>query len=84
MELTGYWWPQVAANYSNNPPQGPRGSHCSGFVATGSATRDGKPVIAHESFDDFGVDNTSTFAKKFTQLMVMPLRCKPFLATSIQ
>ena len=32
----------------------------------------------------FGVDNTSTFAKKFTQLMVMPLRCKPFLATSIQ
>ncbi len=53
MELTGYWWPQVAANYSNNPPQGPRGSHCSGFVATGSATRDGKPVIAHESFDDF-------------------------------
>lgn len=53
MELTGYWWPQIAANYSNNPPQGPRGSHCSGFVATGSATRDGKPVIAHESFDDF-------------------------------
>lgn len=53
MELTGYWCPQVAANYSNNPPQGPRGSHCSGFVATGSATRDGKPVIAHESFDDF-------------------------------
>lgn len=53
MELTSYWWPQVAANYSNNPPQGPRGSHCSGFVATGSTTRDGKPVIAHESFDDF-------------------------------
>ena len=53
MELTGYWWPQVAANYSNNPPIGPKGSHCSGFVATGSATKDGKPVIAHESFDDF-------------------------------
>lgn len=53
MELTGYWWPQVAAQYSNNPPQGPRSSHCSGFVATGSATTDGKPVIAHESFDDF-------------------------------
>ncbi|WP_297817652.1 C45 family peptidase [uncultured Lactobacillus sp.] len=53
MELTGYWWPTVAANYSNNPPQGPKGSHCSGFVATGSATKDGKPVIAHESFDDF-------------------------------
>ena len=53
MELTGYWWPQVAAQYSNNPPKGPRSSHCSGFVATGSATTDGKPVIAHESFDDF-------------------------------
>ena len=53
MELTGYWWPQVAAEYSNNPPDGPKGSHCSGFVATGSATKDGKPVIAHESFDDF-------------------------------
>ena len=53
MELTGYWWPQVAAEYSNNPPDGPKGSHCSGFVATGSATKDGKPVIAHKSFDDF-------------------------------
>ena len=53
MELTGYWWPQVAAQYSNNPPAGPKGSHCSGFVATGSATADGRPVIAHESFDDF-------------------------------
>ncbi|MEE1296322.1 MAG: C45 family peptidase [Bifidobacterium sp.] len=52
-EVTGYWWPQVAANYSNNPPAGPKGSHCSGFVATGSATLDGRPVIAHESFDDF-------------------------------
>lgn len=53
MELTGYWWPQVAAQYSNNPPMGPKGSHCTGFVATGSATVDGRPVIAHESFDDF-------------------------------
>lgn len=53
MEITGYWWPQVAADYSNNPPAGPKGSHCSAFVATGSATKDGRPVIAHESFDDF-------------------------------
>lgn len=53
MELTGYWWPQVAADYSNNPPKGPKGSHCSGFVATGSMTPDGKPIIAHESFDEF-------------------------------
>ncbi len=54
MELTDYWWPLVAANYANNPPKsGPKGSHCSGFVATGSYTRDGRPVIAHEAFDDF-------------------------------
>ena len=37
MELTDYWWPLVAAQYANNPPsKGPRGSHCSGFAATGS------------------------------------------------
>lgn len=53
MELTDYWWPTVAEQYSKNPPKGPRGSHCSGLVATGSATPDGKVVIAHESFDDF-------------------------------
>ncbi len=53
MELTDYWWPTAAAQYSKNPPQGPRGSHCSGIVATGSATTDGKVVIAHESFDEF-------------------------------
>ena len=45
MELTDYWWPLVADQYANNPPKtGPRGSHCSGFVATGSYTKDGRPV----------------------------------------
>lgn len=53
MELTDYWWPTVADKYSKNPPKGPRGSHCSGLVATGSATVDGKVVLAHESFDEF-------------------------------
>ncbi|WP_099332322.1 C45 family autoproteolytic acyltransferase/hydolase [Actinomyces minihominis] len=53
MELTDYWWPTVAAKYATNPPNGPRGSHCSGLVATGSATVDGKVVLAHESFDEF-------------------------------
>lgn len=52
MELTGYWWPQVASQYSTNHLI-PKTSHCSGFVATGSATKDGRPVIAHESFDEF-------------------------------
>ncbi|EFA22983.1 C45 family autoproteolytic acyltransferase/hydolase [Bifidobacterium gallicum] len=52
MEMTGYWWPMVASNYGNNSLV-PKSSHCSGFVATGSATKDGRPVIAHESFDEF-------------------------------
>ena len=55
MELTDYWWPTEAAKYVSQPqpPKGPTGSHCSAFVATGSATKDGRVVIAHESFDDF-------------------------------
>ncbi|RKZ85952.1 MAG: peptidase C45 [Candidatus Parabeggiatoa sp. nov. 1] len=34
-------------------PQKMRQGHCSAFVATGSATKDGKIVIGHETFDDF-------------------------------
>ncbi|MFV1950997.1 MAG: hypothetical protein ACC630_03405 [Nitrospinota bacterium] len=30
-----------------------RHGHCSAFIATGSATRDNKIVIGHETFDDF-------------------------------
>ncbi len=32
IELTRLLVATVAANYSNNPPQGPRGSHCSGLL----------------------------------------------------
>lgn len=53
MEITDYWYPTVASKYAADGPKGPRGSHCSAFVATGSATVDGKLVIAHTSFDDF-------------------------------
>jgi len=53
MELSDYWWPTVASGYAKDAPKGPRGSHCSGFVATGSATADGRIVIGHESFDEF-------------------------------
>jgi hypothetical protein len=54
MEMTDYWWPTVSDSYLNsNAPSGPRGSHCSSFAATGSATVDGRIVLAHESFDDF-------------------------------
>lgn len=53
MEMTEYWWPTVADQFTNTTPPGPRGSHCSAFIATGSATSDGKIVLGHESFDDF-------------------------------
>ena len=37
MEITGYWWPTVASQYVNSAPTGNRKSHCSAFIATGSA-----------------------------------------------
>lgn len=57
MEITGYWWPTVAAKYKAAAP-GAQGmskakSHCSAFIATGVATTDGKIVIGHESFTEF-------------------------------
>lgn len=53
MEVTDYWYPANSSKYAKAGPKGPRGSHCSAFVATGSATKDGKFVIGHTSFDDF-------------------------------
>jgi uncharacterized protein CbrC (UPF0167 family) len=53
MEMTGYWWPTVASQYVNDAPNGNRKSHCSAFIATGSATADGRIVIGHESFTEF-------------------------------
>lgn len=53
MEMTGYWWPTVATQYANDAPNGNRKSHCSAFIATGSATADGRIVIGHESFTEF-------------------------------
>jgi hypothetical protein len=53
MEITGYWWPTVASQYVNDAPNGNRKSHCSAFIATGSATADGRIVIGHESFTEF-------------------------------
>jgi hypothetical protein len=52
-EMTGYWWPTVASQYVNSAPTGNRKSHCSAFIATGSATTDGRIVIGHESFTEF-------------------------------
>ena len=53
MEMTGYWWPTVASQYVNDAPNGNRKSHCWAFIATGSATTDGRIVIGHESFTEF-------------------------------
>jgi hypothetical protein len=53
MEMTGYWWPTVASQYVKQAPAGNRKSHCSAFIATGSATADGRIVIGHESFTEF-------------------------------
>jgi hypothetical protein len=48
-ELTGYWWPTVMGQYAGD------NDHCSAFIATGSATKGGKIVMAHNSWDDFEV-----------------------------
>lgn len=53
MELTSYWWPTVATQYANSAPSGNRKSHCSAFIATGSATDNGEIVIGHQSFTEF-------------------------------
>ncbi len=48
-ELTGYWWPnQKAGKYSQ-----PDKDHCSAFIATGSATKDGRIVMAHNTWNAF-------------------------------
>lgn len=53
MELTGYWWPKHSGRYTALAPTGSQGSHCSAFIATGSATIDGSIVMGHTSFTDF-------------------------------
>lgn len=50
-ELTGYWWPNEKAG--KYPPG--KKEHCSAFVATGSYTKDGKIVMAHNSWCGFEI-----------------------------
>ena len=52
-EMTGYWWPTVASQYVADAPTGNRKSHCSAFIATGSATADGRIVVGHQTFTEF-------------------------------
>lgn len=57
MEMTGYWWPWAQAHPDKGFPRAVSGrnakSHCSAFIATGSATVDGRIVIGHQSFTEF-------------------------------
>jgi len=48
LETSWYYVPWLKKNSSPNPP-----GHCSAFVATGSWTKDGKIVMAHNSWVDF-------------------------------
>ena len=51
-ELTDYWWPtEMSKWYRNYTP--PANDHCSAFMATGSYTKGGKIVMAHNSWDEF-------------------------------
>lgn len=49
-ELMDYWWPTTT---EGKDASGGDMEHCSAFVATGTATKDGKIVMAHNSWDDF-------------------------------
>ncbi len=48
LELDPYY-----VKWSDSRSKRPTGDHCSAFVATGSYTRDGKPVIAHNNWTDY-------------------------------
>lgn len=54
-ELTESWWPLHANEYIDYYVPKAQKDKCSAFVATGSATKDGKIVIGHETFDDFSL-----------------------------
>ena len=54
LELTGYYLPTVnAREHKKNPPAAEAPGKCSAFIATGSATKDGKIVIAHSNWSSY-------------------------------
>lgn len=54
-ELTDYWWPNEQQRVYGTLPTQVDHDHCSAFIAVGDATSDGKPVIAHNSWNNFEV-----------------------------
>ncbi|HXR40423.1 MAG TPA: C45 family peptidase [Terracidiphilus sp.] len=54
IELSNYYLPTVnEKEHKPNPPAAVAPGKCSAFVATGSATRDGKIVIAHSNWSSY-------------------------------
>jgi hypothetical protein len=54
IELTDYYLPTVNASEAKaNPPVAVAPGKCSAFIATGSATKDGKIVIAHSNWSSY-------------------------------
>jgi hypothetical protein len=54
IELSNYYLPTLNAKENRaNPPSAVAPGKCSAFIATGSATRDGKIVIAHSNWSSY-------------------------------
>ncbi len=52
-ELTDYWWPNAKEKYRYAPSFPAQKDHCSAFMAVGSATKGGRVVMAHNSWNNF-------------------------------
>ena len=62
-ELTGYYLPMVNAREGKpNPKAAVAPGKCSAFIATGSATKDGKIVIAHSNWSPYAEGERWTVA----------------------
>ena len=54
LEIADYYLPQLnAEKHKPNPPAAVPPGKCSGFIATGSATKDGGIVIAHSNWSSY-------------------------------
>ena len=51
-ELSGYWWPTEKKRLGSQGPVPPV-DRCSAFIATGSWTKDGRVVMAHNTMYDY-------------------------------
>lgn len=51
-EITDYWWPnEKSGKYADGKKSNK--DHCSAFIATGEATKDGRIVMAHNTWSEF-------------------------------